>query len=87
MRKGFHYPRGGITIGGVTLTGPRLKQLSPEFRRHEAQHMRQFNFYYDATGFWPTFLVYYLLTQPPGDPCDNIYERQAEREGDTGYGC
>ncbi|MEV7968783.1 LamG-like jellyroll fold domain-containing protein [Sphaerisporangium sp. NPDC088356] len=87
LKKGFHYPRGGITIGGVTLTGPRRDKLSPEFRKHEAEHMRQFNWYYNKTGFWPTFLVYYLLTQPPGDPCDNVYERQAEREGDTGYGC
>ncbi len=46
--------------------------------------MRQWNYYYSQTKFWPTFLVYYL--SQPTDPCENVYERQADAMGNT-YHC
>ncbi|GAA3790050.1 hypothetical protein GCM10022226_06170 [Sphaerisporangium flaviroseum] len=81
LKSGTHFGLSGTTLGDVTLTGPPLKNLSRTFLNHEAEHMRQWNFYYNQTNFWPTFLVYYFAQhiEPAGDSCANIYEQQAEK--------
>ncbi|MGW5264392.1 DNRLRE domain-containing protein [Microbispora sp. NPDC004025] len=84
LTSGLHFGRGGTTIGSVFLNKWNLADLSPIVIRHEAEHMRQWNYYYSQTKFWPTFLVYYL--SQPTDACQNIYERQADAKGNT-YHC
>ncbi|MBX6166889.1 MAG: DNRLRE domain-containing protein [Thermobispora bispora] len=84
LTPGLHFGRGGTTIGSVFLNKKNLAELSPNLIAHEAEHMRQWNHYYKYTQFWPTFLVYYL--SQPVDPCENVYERQADAKGST-YDC
>ncbi|MBB6352248.1 RHS repeat-associated protein [Nonomuraea muscovyensis] len=82
LKSGVHYGREATTIGNVVLTGERP---GPAFLKHEAEHARQWDWYYQRTGFWPTFLVYYLDSSII-DACKNLYERQAEAVSKT-YDC
>ncbi|GII62115.1 hypothetical protein Skr01_22000 [Sphaerisporangium krabiense] len=88
LKSGTHFGNSGTTLGDILLTGRPLKNISRTFLNHEAEHMRQWNFYYNHTKFWPTFLTYYFaeMINKFGDICDNIYERQAEKKGKT-YNC
>ncbi|MEU8110447.1 RHS repeat-associated core domain-containing protein [Nonomuraea muscovyensis] len=82
LKSGVHYGREATTIGNVVLTG---EKPGPAFLNHEAEHARQWDWYYRRTGFWPTFLVYYLDSSII-DECKNVYERQAEAVSKT-YDC
>ncbi|MFD8530740.1 LamG-like jellyroll fold domain-containing protein [Streptosporangium canum] len=86
LKSGEHFGRGGTTLGSVTLVNYQLYELSREFLKHEAEHMRQWDHYYGQTNFWPTFLVYYLREFSVFGACDNIYEQQADAKGKS-YGC
>ncbi|MFG1824478.1 DNRLRE domain-containing protein [Microbispora bryophytorum] len=85
LTSGVHFGRGGTTVGSVFLVHAPLYNLSRTLLNHEAEHMRQWDFYYRQTGFWPTYLVYYIYDNPL-DPCVNTYEQQAEKKGNT-YHC
>ncbi|MEV4400233.1 RHS repeat-associated core domain-containing protein [Nonomuraea sp. NPDC049607] len=94
LTKGLHFGRGGTTLGNVTLTGydsqgnrrspDWFDKNQPEFLRHEAEHREQWYHYYNITKFWPTYLVLYL--DQPIEACDNLFEQQAEKKGNT-YDC
>ncbi len=84
LQSGVHFGRGGTTVGNILL----IDNATPTkiLLDHEAEHMRQWQFYYNQTHFWPTFLVYYIRNTDPLDPCVNIYEREADQKGNT-YKC
>ncbi|MEV7807695.1 LamG-like jellyroll fold domain-containing protein [Microbispora sp. NPDC088329] len=84
LESGWHFGRSGTTIAAVTLTHDPLSKQTPEFMAHENQHRIQWNWYVGQTGFWPTFLVYYLSAGVSA--CTNVYEQEAELKGQT-YDC
>ncbi|MGI5287197.1 LamG-like jellyroll fold domain-containing protein [Nonomuraea polychroma] len=89
LTEGVHFGknRAGMTLGNVVLTNRTASEWRrdfPAFLNHEAEHMNQYEWYYQRTKFWPTFLVYYL--DQPYEACKNVYEQQAEKKGKT-YDC
>ncbi|MEV0197847.1 LamG-like jellyroll fold domain-containing protein [Nonomuraea sp. NPDC050691] len=82
LKSGVHFGRAATTLGNVVLTG---NAPSPSLLKHEAEHARQWNWYYSRTNYWPTYLVYYL-DQDKLNPCNNKYEQQADAVSAT-YKC
>ncbi|WP_170991221.1 DNRLRE domain-containing protein [Herbidospora galbida] len=82
---GVHFGRGATTLGSVILTAKPYSRISQILLNHEYVHTKQFHDMYAYTNYWPTFLVFYL-NEPLWDPCDNRYEKEAERAGNT-YTC
>ncbi|WP_108724619.1 LamG-like jellyroll fold domain-containing protein [Streptosporangium minutum] len=81
-----YYPRGGITIGDVFLTGKEPQQISRDVLIHEHEHKKQWNKYFSKTGLWFAFIVYYI--DQPLNACDNQYEQEASApQGSRKYDC
>ncbi|WP_440072695.1 LamG-like jellyroll fold domain-containing protein [Streptosporangium sp. OZ121] len=84
-----YYAGGGSTIGNVYLTGKSATTTTATYLKHELEHRKQWYHYYNQTGYWPTFYVYYWdqISASWGNACQNVYEQQAEKKGKTGYNC
>lgn len=73
------YPKGGITVGHVYLTGKNPMMVRTPVLLHEAKHRDQWYWYYDRSGYWFTFAVYYFADYVNNgrNECKSTYERQA----------
>ncbi|WP_433413253.1 hypothetical protein ACQP1V_29205 [Microtetraspora malaysiensis] len=86
LEKGEHFGDGGTTIGNTFLNDVPPSELRKEVLYHELQHTTQFEFYYKKFNFWPTFLVYYTYGTGLSRGCANVYEREADLQGNL-YHC